>query len=76
MLKNYEAPNALRALRGLLLLRQTAGRKLAQLGNLAWNLSVISETMRLRHAVQKSRVRSDQEMSRLIEQRSDVPIRI
>ncbi len=76
LLKNYEAPNVRKALRGLLLLRQTPRRKLAQLRNLIWNLSKMPETLRLRRVVQESRVRSDQEMSRLIEQRNDVPIRI
>ena len=76
MLKNYEGANVLRALRGLLLLRQAPRRKLVLIRNLAWNLSVLSETLRLRRSVQESRIRSDEEMSRLIEQRSDVPIRI
>jgi N-acetylglucosaminyl-diphospho-decaprenol L-rhamnosyltransferase len=76
MLKNYEAANAIRAWGSLLFLRQSPRRKLAQLRNFAWNCGVIAETMRLRRTVQKSRVRSDREMSRLIEQRSDVPIRI
>ena len=76
LLKNYEVGNVLGALRGLLLLRQAPRRKLTQLHNMIWNLSVLPETMRLRRAIQGSRVRSDKEIGRLIEQRNDVPIRI
>lgn len=76
MIKNYETANVLRALRGLLLLRQSPRRKLAQLRNLAWNLSILPETVRLRRSIQQSRIRSDEEMRSLIEQRNDVPIRI
>ncbi len=76
LLKNYEAPNAVRALKGVLLLRQRPRRKLAQLRNLIWNLWFLPETMRLRRSIQKSRIRNDEQMNRLIEQRSDVPIRI
>lgn len=74
LLKNYEGANLVRALWGLLTLRQPARRKWAQLGNLAWNLRWLPETLRLRRRIRKERRVTDAQLKRLIVQSRHVPI--
>ena len=74
LLKNYEGANLARALWGLLTLRQPARRKWAQLGNLAWNLRWLPETLKLRRRIQKERRVTDAQLKRLIVQSRHVPI--
>lgn len=74
LIKNYEAANLRRVLLRLLLLRQPARRKVAQLRNFAWNLAHLRETLQLRRVVQRRRVRRDADLAHLIEARDDVPV--
>ena len=74
LLKNYQAANLARALWGLLTLRQPVRRKWAQLGNLAWNLRWLPETLRLRRRIQRERRVTDAQLKRLIVQSRHVPI--
>ncbi len=74
LLKNYECANLARALWGLLTLRQPIRRKWAQLGNLAWNLRRLPETLRLRRRIQRERRVPDAQMKRLVVQSRHVPI--
>ncbi len=74
LLKNYECANLARALWGLLTLRQPMRRKWAQLGNLAWNLRRLPETLRLRRRIQRERRVPDAQLERLIVQSRHVPI--
>ncbi len=76
LLKNYEPRNAIRALLGLLLLPQPPRRKLAQIGNFAWNLLRLPDTLRERWRIQSRRRRSDVQLARLIVDSKDVPIRL
>ena len=48
LLKNYQFPNLVRALTGLVLLPQPWSRKLGQLRNLLWDLWVLPDTLRER----------------------------
>ena len=74
LLKNYEGTNLVRALWDLLTLRQPPRRKWAQLGNLAWNLRWLPETLRLRRRIQQERRAPDAKLKRLIVQSRHVPI--
>ena len=74
LVKNYEGTNLVRALCGLLALRQPMRRKWAQLGNLAWNLRWLPETLRLRRRIQRGRRVTDGQLKRLIVQSRHVPI--
>ena len=74
LLKNYEGANLVRALRDLLALSQPPRRKWAQLGNLAWNLRWLSETLALRRRIQQERRVTDAQLERLIVQSRHVPI--
>lgn len=76
LIKNYELPNLRRSLAGLLALRQPSRRKLLQLRNFAWNLFFLPETLALRRKIQRRRKRADREISRLIVESKDVPIRL
>jgi GT2 family glycosyltransferase len=76
LIKNYERPTLLRALRHLLLLGQRWPRKLAQLRNLLWNLAFLPETLEQRSMVQKRRMRSDRDLQPLIVQSKHVPVRL
>ena len=76
LIKNYEQRQLRRALLGLVRLRQSPTRKLAQLRNMAWNLRRLPETVRLRGAIQRKRTVSDRELEGLIVQSQDVPIRL
>lgn len=76
LLKNYQWKNTVRACWGLLTLRQSRRRKLGQLRNLVWNLSVFADTLRCRHWIQKRRRRSDEDLKHLIVQSKHVPIRL
>ncbi|HSR53397.1 MAG TPA: glycosyltransferase family 2 protein [Acidobacteriota bacterium] len=76
LLKNYEWRNALKALRGIILLSQSPRRKWGQIRNLLWNLWKLPDTLRRRHAVQKARRRPDRELGDLIVQSPDVPLRL
>lgn len=74
LLKNYQGANLARALWDLLTLRQPIRRKWAQLGNLAWNLRWLPETLRLRRRIQQERRVTDAQLKRLIVQSRHVPI--
>ena len=74
LLKNYQGANLVRALWDLLTLRQPPRRKWAQLGNLAWNLRRLPETLRLRRRIQQERRVTDAQLKRLIVQSRHVPI--
>lgn len=74
LLKNYQSANLARALWDLMTLRQPVRRKWAQLGNLAWNLRWLPETLGLRHRIQKERRVTDAQLKRLIVQSRHVPI--
>jgi GT2 family glycosyltransferase len=76
LVKNYEGRNLARALRDLLLLRQSPKRKWAQLLNFAWNLRRLRDTLRRRARIQRRRVRRDTDLERLIVQSPHVPIRL
>ena len=76
LLKNHEVPNLLRALAGLLVLRQPIPRKIAQLKNFAWNLGHFGSTLTLRRQIQRGRVLRDRDLGELIVQSSDVPVRL
>lgn len=76
LLKNYEAANALRALVGLLGLRQPSRRKLQQLRNFGWNLLKLHDTWAQRRVVQSQRKLADSDLERLIVQSSNVPVRL
>lgn len=76
LIKNYEARTLIRALAGLLLLRQAPARKAAQLRNFGWNLGRLPDTLRLRRRVQAGRRVSDRELEALIVQSPDVPVRL
>ncbi|RPJ59558.1 MAG: glycosyltransferase family 2 protein [Acidobacteria bacterium] len=76
LIKNYEAANVRRALLHLLRLRQPAARKAAQLRNFAWNMRHLPDTLRHRKRIQQQRVRTDAEITRLIVQSPNVPIRL
>jgi GT2 family glycosyltransferase len=76
LVKNYERGTLRRAVRDLLLLRQRWPRKLAQLRNLLWNLAFIPETLEHRAAVQRRRIRSDNDLQPLIVQSKHVPVRL
>ena len=74
LLKNYQFPNLVRALTGLILLPQPWSRKLGQLRNLLWNLRVLPGTLRERRRIARRRVRNDQDLAHLIVESKDVPI--
>lgn len=74
LLKNFQGANLVRALRDLVALRQPPRRKWAQLGNLAWNLRWLPETLWLRRRIQKERRVTDAQLKRLIVQSRHVPI--
>ena len=74
LLKNYELPNLVRALIGLILLRQPWPRKLGQLRNLLWNLRMLPDTLRQRRRIARRRVRSDRDLACLIVKSKHVPI--
>ena len=76
LLKNYELPNAIRAITRMMLLRQPASRKLAQIRNLLWNLANLPNTLRHRRDIQRRRVRSDNDLRDLIVQSNHVPVRL
>ena len=74
LLKNYEGANLVRALWDIMTLPQPPRRKWAQLGNLAWNLRRLPETLRLRRRIQRERRVTDGQLERLIVQSRHVPI--
>ena len=74
LIKNYQFPNLVRALAGLILLPQPRSRKLGQLRNLLWNLWVLPDTLRERHRISRRRVRNDRDLAHLIVKSKDVPI--
>ncbi len=76
LIKNYESGNLLRALPGLLLLRQSRRRKWAQFKNFWWNLRCLRDTLRKRRWIQRNRRRADADLQRLIVQSRDVPVRL
>jgi len=76
LLKNYEIRNLATAIWRLILLRQPARRKAAQLRNFAWNLYRLPETLAERRRIQTRRRRSDADLKHLIVQSPHVPIRL
>jgi GT2 family glycosyltransferase len=76
LLKNYELPNAVRAITRMMLLRQPASRKLAQIRNLLWNLANLPNTLHHRRDIQRRRIRSDNDLRDLIVQSNHVPVRL
>ncbi len=76
ILKNYELPNAVRAIAEMLCLRQKPSRKAGQVKNFLWNLLKLPSTLKKRRFIQKHRKLTDDEAARLIVQSSHVPIRL
>ena len=74
LLKNYQFPNLVRALAGLIFLPQPFSRKLGQLRNLLWNLWVLPDTLRERRRIAQRRVRNDRDLAHLIVKSKNVPI--
>ena len=76
LIKNYQLPSLMPALRDLLLLPQPYRRKWGQVKNFLLNLLLLGNTLRQRHWIQKHRKRTDAEIKHLIVQSRNVPIRL
>ncbi|MGI8784769.1 MAG: glycosyltransferase family 2 protein [Acidobacteriota bacterium] len=76
LIKHYEWKNLRRALWRLLLLPQSPARKWILLKNFGWNLRHLPATLVQRRRIQKLRLHSDREISRLILASDHVPIRL